>query len=337
GSEDGGEEVGGDEEEADEKEDADESNEVEEDEAAVKEDAVDEETGDMGDEENKAQPDEPPSKKRHADAMITSKIKKRQKRLPNADSEYGVSRGVDFRRVRAVINLDLPTTSRSYTHRVGRTARGVGNKGWALSFVVPADKVPELPLPKKKGKGRPAEEVKIPLGARDEEVLARIKRAQERAGRKVEEFVFDMGEVEAFRYRVEDAMRAVTKTAVREARLKEIRQEILNSEKLKAHFEDNPRDLQALRHDRPLHPSRIQSHMNHVPDYLMPKRDGRGAAASAGSSNVPFKMDGRRKRGTIAGRVGRGRGRGSALSLSAAAKRQADPLKSFKSVYNFAE
>ncbi|KAJ3179684.1 ATP-dependent DNA/RNA helicase, partial [Irineochytrium annulatum] len=272
-SEDGEVEKGGHEKVADEEEDADESNKVEDDEAAVDEDAVDEETGNLDDEEkDEEQPDEPPSKKRPADSTGTSKSKKRRKRLPNADSEYGVSRGVDFRRVRAVINFDLPTTSRSYTHRVGRTARGVGNKGWALSFVVPADKVPELPLPKKKGKGGQAGEVKMPLGARDEEVMARIERAQERAGRKVEEFVFDMGEVEGFRYRVEDALRAVTKTAVREARLKEIRQEILNSEKLKAHFEDNPRDLQALRHDRPLHPSRIQSHMKHVPDYLMPKR-----------------------------------------------------------------
>ncbi len=45
----------------------------------------------------------------------------------------------------------------------------------------------------------------------------------------------------------------MTKIAVREARLKEIKQEILNSDRLRAHFEDNPRDALALRHDKALH------------------------------------------------------------------------------------
>ncbi|MEQ2195485.1 hypothetical protein XENOCAPTIV_013489, partial [Xenoophorus captivus] len=67
---------------------------------------------------------------------------------------------------------------------------------------------------------------------------------------------------------LQDAMRAVTKQAVREARLKEIKQELLNSEKLKTYFEDNPRDLQLLRHDKDLHPAVIKPHMKNIPDYL---------------------------------------------------------------------
>ena len=63
-------------------------------------------------------------------------------------------------------------------------------------------------------------------------------------------------------------MRAVTKIAVREARLKEIKIEILNSQKLKSYFEDNPRDLQLLRHDKSLHTAKVQQHMKNVPDYL---------------------------------------------------------------------
>lgn len=39
--------------------------------------------------------------------------------------------------------------------------------------------------------------------------------------------------MEGFKYRAKDAWRAVTRIAVREARLKEIKQEILNNEKLK--------------------------------------------------------------------------------------------------------
>lgn len=35
-----------------------------------------------------------------------------------------------------------------------------------------------------------------------------------------------------------------------------------------SHFEDNPRDLQVLRHDQVLQPKRVQSHLKHVPTYL---------------------------------------------------------------------
>ena len=50
--------------------------------------------------------------------------------------EFNVSRGIDFVAVACVINFDLPTSTRAYTHRIGRTARA-GNTGTALSFVVP--------------------------------------------------------------------------------------------------------------------------------------------------------------------------------------------------------
>lgn len=34
------------------------------------------------------------------------------------------------------------------------------------------------------------------------------------------------------------------------------------------YFEDNPKDLQLLRHDLPLHPAVVKPHLGHVPDYL---------------------------------------------------------------------
>lgn len=37
---------------------------------------------------------------------------------------------------------------------------------------------------------------------------------------------------------------------------------------LQTYFEDNPRDLQLLRHDLPLHPAIVKPHLGHVPDYL---------------------------------------------------------------------
>jgi ATP-dependent RNA helicase DDX56/DBP9 len=86
----------------------------------------------------------------------------------------------------------------------------------------------------------------------------------------IKAFQFKMEEVEGFRYRARDAWRAVTRIAVREARLKEIKQQIFNCEKLKTFFEDNPKDLQSLRHDKALHVVKKQMHMADVPDYLVP-------------------------------------------------------------------
>lgn len=99
-----------------------------------------------------------------------------------------------------------------------------------------------------------------------------------------------MEEVEPFRYRARDAWRAVTKFSIREARIKEIKTEMFNSEKLKvthfnrkkiqsfdhfltllqSFFEENPRDLQALRHDRTLHTVKVQEHLGDVPEYIVP-------------------------------------------------------------------
>ncbi|KAH0821730.1 hypothetical protein GEV33_001061 [Tenebrio molitor] len=86
----------------------------------------------------------------------------------------------------------------------------------------------------------------------------------------MEAYKFKLDEVEAFKYRAKDAWRAVTRIAVREARLKEIKQEIFNCQKLKNYFEDNPTDLQVLRHDKALHTVRIQQHLSDVPEYIVP-------------------------------------------------------------------
>lgn len=46
------------------------------------------------------------------------------------------------------------------------------------------------------------------------------------------------------------------------------------------YFEDNPRDLQLLRHDLPLHPAVVKPHLGHVPDYLGERTRGpRGPGA----------------------------------------------------------
>ena len=73
-----------------------------------------------------------------------------------------------------------------------------------------------------------------------------------------------MKRLEPFRYRFADALRAVTKIAVREARIKEIRMELAKSQKLSRYFEEHPDELAHLRHDQTLnHPARIQPHLRH--------------------------------------------------------------------------
>ena len=42
-----------------------------------------------------------------------------------------------------------------------------------------------------------------------------------------------MDEIEGFRYRARDVLRSITSVLIKEARLKEIKNELLNSEKLK--------------------------------------------------------------------------------------------------------
>nr|XP_023012464.1 probable ATP-dependent RNA helicase DDX56 [Leptinotarsa decemlineata] len=102
-----------------------------------------------------------------------------------------------------------------------------------------------------------------------DKVENKIKQGQEDIS-VFKSYQFKLEEMESFRYRAKDAWRAVTKIAVREARLKEIKQEIFNCQKLKTYFEDNPTDLQVLRHDKALHTVRIQQHLADVPEYIVP-------------------------------------------------------------------
>lgn len=222
------------------------------------------------------------------DAVATPSANVKKKTKRKKDKEYGVSRGVDFQGVENVINFDFPTAVDAYIHRVGRTARG-DNDGTALSFVT-------------------ANDYKM-LKKAEEELT------KEFIGEKKEIFKpyqFKMEEIEGFRYRAQDALRAVTKSAVKEARLKEIKSEILNSEKLKAYFEDNPRDLQVLRHDKDLHPTRIQPHLKNVPEYLVPPTLRPSMAKSSRKRRRPF--------------ISSQKNPHTAHSK----KRKMDPLKSFK-------
>ena len=234
---------------------------------------------------------------------------KKQRKKSKKSKEYGISRGIDFQNVACVLNFDLPTTSKSYTHRIGRTARA-GKTGMALSFVVPA----ELYYKHKS--------TTFPTAEHDEEVVAKIIDHQQKKGKEVKPYDFDMKQVDAFRYRMNDALRAVTRIAIREARTRELRQELLKSEKLKRHFEENPEDLHHLRHDGELRAARIQPHLRNVPEYLMPSNGEKGVLGEdIGFVGLRKTTDNRIRRARMQNRM---RGKGKKLT-----GRKMDPLKTF--------
>ncbi|NXT88163.1 DDX56 helicase, partial [Anhinga rufa] len=184
------------------------------------------------DEEVPAVPaEQPPRKKRKGAAQSKGKGK---------DPEYSVARGIDFQNVAAVINFDVPPTVESYIHRVGRYAGPRGGDtgvpteagsphGWASHH-----RVPSVPT------GRPA-------------LTTPARRSPSRCLR--------------------------SRTAWPGSRTRSLQGQgvagggvpgtasppILCTQ---AYFEDNPRDLNVLRHDKPLHPAIVKPHLRNVPEYL---------------------------------------------------------------------
>jgi len=243
------------------------------------EEASTDEQSDEGNEDPNSEEEEEVSTKNSKRAQSDSKPRKRQR----IDKEYGVTRGVDFKDVKAVINMDFPSQYAQYVHRVGRTARG-DKSGVAFSLI-------------------------DTLVEEDQRLLDNMIRKQADVGRQVAEYRVQVDSFSAFRYRVEDVLSNVTRMAIDEARQSELRREILNSEKLKAHFEDNPKDKDALRHDRPINARRVQSHLATLPAYLLPQ-DGKGRSMGKGGKS---RKGGKGGKGSKAGRG-----------------KKTNPLKSFK-------
>ncbi|PWA89895.1 P-loop containing nucleoside triphosphate hydrolases superfamily protein [Artemisia annua] len=163
------------------------------------------------------------------------KSKKHKKR--KADAEFGVVRGIDFKNVHTVINFDMPATAAGYVHRIGRTGRAF-NTGQSVS-IVSSDEMEIF------------DEIKVYLGETEDNDAKHI----------VPFPLLEKNAVEFLRYRAEDVARSVTKIAVKEARAQDLRNEILNSEKLKAHFQENPRDLDLLKHDKLLSKKAPATHL----------------------------------------------------------------------------
>ncbi len=299
---------------------------------------------DDDDEEEAEEGDASKKRKRNAKAEASSSKKSKKDKTSAAAaaaSEYSASRGVDFLQVACVINFDMPTSLTAYTHRVGRTARA-GNTGTALSFVVPRDLVGQTTGSLS---GKHAKHLCVHTAASDERVWAKVQEAFSAAasggaggggaGQQIEEWKYDRAQIEAFRYRMEDALRSVTRVAIKEARVKEIKWEMLHSEKLKSYWEENPQDLEYLQAQtadatggKMLGSGKVQGHLKHVPTYLMPRIAGFKQGKDATTRPMGYvPKHGDRPRGSGGKKGGGAKGN---KGKAASGKKKQDPLKKFK-------
>jgi len=181
--------------------------------------------------------------------------------------EAGVTRGIDFRGVKTVINLESPPSVPGYVHRVGRTGRG-GESGTAVTLFSPSH---------------------------DEEMRENIKEILQRT-QQLELKTFDKvtkAAVDGLRYRAEDVARSITKSVIREARTKDIKTELMNSKRLEEFFEERPADLRLIKHDRSVASSVASAaapHLKHVPGYLRdPLLQGKSFVGRPGNGFLPVR------------------------------------------------
>ncbi|KAK4760926.1 hypothetical protein SAY87_005819 [Trapa incisa] len=216
--------------------------------------------------------------KEQAKVENNSERKKSRKRSKaKLDSEFGVVRGIDFKNVHTVINFEMPLSVAGYVHRIGRTGRAY-NSGSSISLVS-SDEMEIL------------EEIKSFLGE-----------DENKESKSILPFpLLTENAVESLRYRAEDVAKSVTKVAIRESRAQDLRNEILNSEKLKAHFDANPKDLDLLKHDKILTNKPIAPHLRDVPEYLIDAKTREASKAiklarAAMGQDTPARKKGLRKK-----------------------------------------
>ena len=219
----------------------------------------------------------------------------RKKGASKKDEEFGVTRGIDFKGVRTVINFDMPDSVAGYVHRVGRTGRA-GESGTAVSLFAPSDAAfaqeLEATLAKKihgGGGGVDVGDDDDSEGDDDDGDIGGI--AADAVMQPYERITH--AAVEALRYRGEDVARSITKHVIKEARTKDLKAELLNNKRLASFFEERPADLQLLRHDRPIAASAAAGaaapHLKHVPAYLRdPSLQGKSFVGAAGADRAGF-------------------------------------------------
>ncbi|KAK3156421.1 hypothetical protein QOZ80_2AG0107070 [Eleusine coracana subsp. coracana] len=206
------------------------------------------------------------------------------------DAEFGVVRGIDFKNVFTVINFDMPEDPTGYVHRIGRTGRA-NKTGASISLVSPEE------------------------NDTFKAIQSMLHDVEKNDSSCISPFpLLTTNAVESLRYRAQDVARSVTTRDIQEARRQDIKNEILNSEKLKSHFEENPRDLDLLKHDKLLNNKAIPAHLRDVPEYLIdPKTKEASNVVKLTMAAMGLDKPQRRKRQGFKGGSGKSR----------------DPLKTF--------
>ncbi|KAK3146601.1 hypothetical protein QOZ80_3BG0268770 [Eleusine coracana subsp. coracana] len=206
------------------------------------------------------------------------------------DAEFGVVRGIDFKNVFTVINFDMPENPAGYVHRIGRTGRA-NKTGASISLVSPEE------------------------NNTFKAIQSMLHDVEKNDSSSISPFpLLTTNAVESLRYRAQDVARSVTTRDIQEARRQDIKNEILNSEKLKSHFEENPRDLDLLKHDKLLSNKAIPAHLRDVPEYLIdPKTKEASNVVKLTRAAMGLDKPQRRKRQGFKGGSGKSR----------------DPLKTF--------
>jgi ATP-dependent RNA helicase DDX56/DBP9 len=227
---------------------------------------------------------------------LANPVEVKKKRRFVADAEFTVARGIDFQNVNNVINLDFPDSVISYIHRVGRTGRGPheDTDGTVLSLI----------------------------NANEKRHFLNVQNAFAESS-NFKAFRFKMNELDSLRYRTRDAHRMITKIAINEARVKEIKRELLTSEKLRSYFEENAKDWKALKQDKELHIVRPVPHLKHMPDYIVP--DSLQSTVKADTSRKRWYEDGEDIPFSIPAKKAKKRRPAAHNS-----RRKTNPLRSFK-------
>ncbi|KAG2546187.1 DEAD-box ATP-dependent RNA helicase 16-like [Panicum virgatum] len=200
------------------------------------------------------------------------------------DAEFGVVRGIDFKNVFTVVNFDMPPDPAGYVHRIGRAGRA-NKTGASVSLVS-------------------EEESSI-----FEDIEHMFQEVENKDTECISPFpLLTKDAVNSLRYRAQDVARSVTTRDIQEARRQDIKNEILNSEKLKSHFEENPRDLDLLKHDKLLSNKEIPAHLRDVPDYLIdPKTKEASNVVKLSRAAMGIDKPQRRKRQIFKGGSGKSR------------------------------
>jgi ATP-dependent RNA helicase DDX56/DBP9 len=189
------------------------------------------------------------------------------------DTEYGVSRGIDFKNITTVLNFNCPFTEKHYMHRTGRTGRGV-RSGIALTLVDKNEKPLFTSILKSFATA------KLPKEENSDQNETNLS-----ADNLIQRLSFDYSALEGFRYRCMDAIHSVTKNFILEARAKDLQKEMAFNTKLAENSALLTRSIGSLVqhpdsyesrkltdcivHDKSLlKPGKQQKYLKNIPEYL---------------------------------------------------------------------